>query len=365
MAAEGGRSEPSLIDALRSAPERFDLFEAVRILERAGALAAKGRFQGGDAIGRDADPRAESVRLRTAPGLAFPASEVLGYDGSAPRPALDVAVMGLNGPSGVLPFYYTETILAAERAKNTSVRDFFDVFNHRAISLFVRAAEKYRIARAFQRFGGEGDDPVANAIYGLIGFREKSLRGRLAVTDMALAYYAGHFAHHPRTSGALARILSDHFERTVRVTQFRGSWARLPAHEQTRLSSGASADAFGQLGVDTLCGSMVFDVMGGFRVTLGPLDYDQFMAFMPGGPLMAELVDLTRTYAGPTYTFDIQLVLRADEIPPLGLSTDPRAGARLGWNTWLPTRGPRGDPGDAVFSEVAGRGQPTAPGRER
>lgn len=357
MAAEGGRSEPSLIDALRLAPQRFDLVEAVRILERAGAVRDP-RFERGQAVGGDADPRAESVRLRAGTELAFPASEVLGFDGSASRPALDVGLMGLNGPSGVLPSYYTELILTAERAKNRSVRDFIDLLNHRAISLFVRAAEKYRVARAFERAGGAGDDPVVNAIFGLIGFGEPSLRGRLSVTDLALAYYAGHFAHHPRTSGALARMLSDHFQRAVRITQFRGSWARLPPHEQTRLSSGASAAAFGQLGVDSLCGSMVFDVQGGFRVTLGPMDYDQFMAFMPGSPLMAELVDLARTYAGPTYAFDIQLVLRADQIPPFGVSADPRVGARLGWNTWLPTHGRRDDPDDALFSEQAGRGDP-------
>jgi type VI secretion system protein ImpH len=365
MAAEGGRSEPSLIDTLRSAPERFELIEAVKILERAGVMAAKDSgLERSQPVGGDADPRSEAVRLRAATGLDFPASELVGYDGSSERPTLDVSLMGLNGPSGVLPCHYTEMILGEERAKSSSLRDFFDLLNHRAISLFVRAAAKYRIAKAFERSGGEADDPVTNAIFGLIGFGEPSLRGRLAAADMALAYYAGHYAHQPRTGGVLARILSDHFQRAVIVTQFRGSWARLPPHEQTRLSSRHVAGAFAALGVDSLCGSWVFDVQAGFRVTLGPMGYDQFMAFMPGAPLLAELVDLTRTYVGPTYSFDVQLVLRADEIPPLKLSTDPRAGGRLGWNTWLPVRGSREDPDDAAFSEQAGRVRRAAPQAE-
>lgn len=355
MATEGGRSKPSLIDTLRSTPERFELFEAVRILERVKFLAATDASQTGGAIGGDADPRDELVRLRAAPGLEFPAGEVLGIDVSAPMPTLDVALMGLNGPSGVLPSYYSELILAAERAKNSSLRDFIDLFNHRAISLFIRAAEKYRIARSFERSAGVAETPFASAIYGLIGLGEASLRGRLAVTDLALAYYAGHFAHHPRTSGVLARILSDHFQRKVTVTQFRGRWARLPRDEQSRLTSRSATRAYDQLGVDALCGSMVFDVQGGIRVTLGPLSYDQFMAFMPGKRLLAELVDLTRTYVGPTYTFDVQLVLKAAEIPRLGLTRDPRDGALLGWNTWIPARGRREDPADAVFSERSAR----------
>ena len=73
-----------------------------------------------------------------------------------------------------------------------------------------------------------------------------------------------------------------------------------------------------------------------------------------------ELVDFARTYAGPLFMFDVQLVLRADQIPPLALTADPSAGTRLGWNTWLPTRGSRKDADDAVFAEETARGRPSS-----
>ena len=57
-----------------------------------------------------------------------------------------VNFMGLTGPAGVLPLYYTELIIgngcAAERS--TRCASFFDIFNHRMISLFYQAWEKYR-----------------------------------------------------------------------------------------------------------------------------------------------------------------------------------------------------------------------------
>jgi type VI secretion system protein ImpH len=362
MATESGRSDAPLIDALAATPERFELIQAVRLLERAAALAA--RVQGDEdgayarqspRVGGDTEPRAEAVRLRAALDLTFPATELTAYEtgevaegGAEGRPALTVAAMGLNGPSGVLPVYYSEMVLEAQRGRNLAMRDFLDMFNHRAVSLFVRAADKYRIAMGFERSGGAASDPISGALYALIGLGEPSLKGRLPASDATLAYYAGHYAHHPRTAGALGQILSDYFERTARILQFRESWGTLPPHEQTQLGGG-----YAQLGVDAVCGSRVLDVQSAFRISLGPLTYEQFMAFLPGTPQMAELNALTRAYVGPALIFDIQLVLAAEEVPPLAFSSDPAKGGRLGWNTWLPTTGPRADADEAVFEGEA------------
>jgi type VI secretion system protein ImpH len=64
---------------------------------------------------------------------------------------------------------------------------------------------------------------------------------------------------------------------------------------------------------------------------------------------MSQLAALTRSYVGPALDFDVQLTLKAAEIPALALSADPIGGGRLGWNTWLPTTRPRSDASDAIF----------------
>ena len=64
---------------------------------------------------------------------------------------------------------------------------------------------------------------------------------------------------------------------------------------------------------------------------------------------MAELAALTRSYAGPALSYDVQLTLKANEIPPLQLTAEERAGPRLGWNTWFASERPREDASDATF----------------
>ena len=351
MAAEGGRLDAPLIEKLTAAPERFQLLQAVRILERAAARAADARGAGvrSKAVGGNADPQDEAVALRSGLELGYPGSEIASYDASGPRPALEVAVMGLTGASGVLPTYYSEMLLEQRRGRNFAMRDFLDVFNHRAISLFVRSSEKYRLEAGFERAGRGEVDSVAALLLALIGQGDPSLQGKMAVPDTTLAFYAGHYAHRPRNAEALGRILSDYFERIVRVIQFQGRWGRLPPHEQTSLKGGPDGGLYSQLGVDAVCGSQIYDVQGAFRIVVGPMSYGEFQAFLPGSRRMAELNALIRAYVGPALAFDTQLVLSAEEIPRLALSRDPSIGAQLGWNTWLPSSRGRADADDAVF----------------
>jgi len=340
-----------MMDALRGFPERFEFVQAVRLLEGAAARAARAEGVAAPAhLGSDTDPRREPLRLRAAPELAFPAAEIAAYDASGSKPALSVTFLGLTGVSGVLPGYYARLVLEASRNKNTAPRDFADIFNHRALSLFLRAAGKYRLPLIYERSRDSGGDAISNSLLALVGMRGTAFKDRQALPDETLLFYAGHFSRGTRPADALRQMLCEYLDRPVTIKQFQGHWADLPPSEQTRLATGTRDQShYGCLGSSAVLGTRVWDVQGSFRIQLGPLDYAAFQSFMPGAPLMKQLIALTRTYVGPALTFDVQLRLQGVEVPPLTLSSDPQHAARLGWNTWLPTRGARGDASDAVF----------------
>ena len=157
MAAQGRRSPAAVIEQLRAEPEGFAFFQAVRLLE---AQAAREERR---PVGEDHAPERESVRFRSAPSLAFPRSEVRGLSrgGADARPLeLEVAFFGLIGPLGTLPAHYNELVLERLRLRDTTLRDFLDLFHHRALSFFYRAWRKYRLPFAFeagQQVGREDD----------------------------------------------------------------------------------------------------------------------------------------------------------------------------------------------------------------
>jgi len=123
-------------------PYRFEFFQAVRVLERL--------LRERNAPGRFANPQTEAVRFAAHNSTTFPASEIQSLQWREGRaPLMVVNFMGLTGPEGVLPLYYTQFVAERVRAKDTAARDFLDIFNHRMISLFYQAWEKYRFAIAY------------------------------------------------------------------------------------------------------------------------------------------------------------------------------------------------------------------------
>jgi type VI secretion system protein ImpH len=104
-----------------------------------------------------------------------------------------------------------------------------------------------------------------------------------------------------------------------------------------------------QLGEDVIVGEQVWDVQSKFRFRLGPLNYRQFMRFMPTGDKLRQLGDLARLYVGMEFDFDVQLVLLGAEVPECVLSCDDGEGFALGWNTWVRSEEFDHDADDAVF----------------
>jgi len=77
------------------------------------------------------------------------------------------------------------------------------------------------------------------------------------------------------------------------------------------------------------------DFQSKFRLRLGPLSYEQFLDFLPNGTAFPPATKLIRFLAGIEFDFDLQLVLKAIEVPACQLRTQGLGGPLLGWTTWL------------------------------
>jgi type VI secretion system protein ImpH len=361
MGPEGRREGAALIDALFRAGHRFDFFQAVRLLERRESERAPGG-EGGRRypVGEDRPPAQEVVRFRGLPSLAFPAGTVGQVrrppEGDAARPPeMVVTFLGLTGPAGVLPAHYTRLLLRRARGKDFALRDFLDLFHHRLVALFYRAWGKYRLPIAYERArldpAGPGTDPCTRVLYSLIGYGTGHLRGCLEVPDEALLFYGGHFARVPRPAVTLEAMLREYFGLPLRVEQFCGQWLYLSAEDRSLLpSAGRPLGQNSQLGVNCVPGERVWDVQGKFRLRVGPLTYQQFRGLLPATFGLRSLGQMTCAYVGSELDFDVQLVLRAEEVPWCRLTPDGDDRPRLGWNTWVRSGEFARDVEDAVFA---------------
>jgi len=339
MASESGRTDPPLVKILFDEPYRFEFFQAVRLL----GLIYPDRLP----VGGDGPSSLETARFRSRVSLQFPPSQIHSIrtaparDGE-PGLQMEVAFMGLTGPLGVLPVPYTELLMERIRQRDTTLWEFLDLFNHRLISLFYRAWQKYRFAVAYER--GD-DDQFTECLFHIIGLGTRGLRARMHVPDEALIFYGGLIAQRPHSASAMEAILSDYFGAPVHAEQFSGQWLRLDDDGLSRLGL-ANSD----LGKNTIAGCRVWDDQSKFRLRFGPLTLKQFTSFLPSGPGFKPAVELARLLAGMQSDFDIQLVLQAGEVPKLIATSRARRRPRLGWTSWLKTRPFTEDDSQVVLS---------------
>lgn len=342
MATPGRASNPDversvLRQLLEREPFRFQFFQAVRLLER----VAPDR----ESVGKFVGPNQEVVHFSAHQSTAFPASEIQALTFREGQPArMTVNFMGLTGPLGLLPLYYTEYVMQRVRSKDSALRDMLDIFNHRAISLFYQAWAKYRSSGGCE--GGE-QDPLTPRLLALIGLGTPGLQRRQNVEDEALLYYAGLFALQPRSAAALEQIIGDYFDVPVAVEQFAGAWYKLDRNSQTRMNETDSDTEV--LGMGAILGDEVWDQQSVVRIRLGPLTLEQYLDFLPTGTAWNPLRALVRFYFSDQLDFEVQLVLRRDETPRCQLGDRGTTAPRLGWVTWAKQVPLTRDPADTVL----------------
>jgi type VI secretion system protein ImpH len=324
LAAYGWRDDRSVEEGLFEEGHRFDFFQAVRLLESA--------FPERSEPGVGIDPGSEVVRFRSNVGFGFPAADVEKVDrpGEEDEPAaMLVNFLGLAGGLGPLPRWVTELILERRNRKDTALKDFLDIFNHRLVSILYRARKKYRTALHWR---SPEESATTRPFFGLVGLGTEGLENRMGVRDRSLLLYTGLLSRAAKSMVGLVAVLEHYFGCQVELAPFRGRWFDLADDQRTFIGlSGQNQE----LGRGVVLGTRVWDQTASFELTLGPLGLDRFMEFLPIGAEHRPLRALTEFYVGQDFLFDVRLCIAADEVPVSRLGGD-RA-ARLGWTSWLKT----------------------------
>ena len=324
---------------LEQEPYCFQFFQAVRLLERL--------YPERNPVGLFVSPQTEVVQFSSVPTLAFPASEIQDMQPGKNSPAkLFVNFMGLSAAVGVLPHAYTEFLLERAKAKDRGPGDFFDIFNHRIISLFYRGWQKYRFYVAFER-SGASDDLISNRLLDFVGLGTNALTRRMEIDDEACLYYAGLLSARRPTAQGLKQLIEDYFEVPVSLEQFTGTWRRLPPRNRTFLrDTGAFCE---QLGMGTIVGDEAFDYHGAVTLRIGPLSFERYREFLPGERANMELRAWLRLYTNREFDYVIQLVLEREEVPRMNLGAEGIAASRLGLVSWVKNRPLARDPDEATY----------------
>ena len=319
------------IERLKDDPEGHHIFLALRILE--AEFADKPR------LGQSRRPGEDPVRLGQEARMAFPPSTIRSFIPPGAKPgSLINRFFGFFGPHGPLPIHMTEH--ARERQINN--RDstfvaFANMLTHRAMSLLYRAWVTGQPAVDFDR---GADTQFERHIAALGGHHGDGMRQRDAMPDLAKRHYAGILSGGTKNTEGLMAILSGFFDAPVQIEEFIGSWLELEPDDKWELGKG------GALGQTTSIGSQVWSRNAKFRLIVGPLSLAEYERLLPGNPSMDKLAGVVRNYVGDALDYDVNIVLRAQDVPAAQLGAD----TRLGQTSWIGTR-PSGEDADDLYLE--------------
>jgi len=312
---------PSLEEQIYKEAYAFEFVQMVHILNH----LTKGTLSPGET----SDPQKESVFFTSNASFEFTSSDLSSL---IPRenapPILKVNFLGIAGAQGPLPAPFTQILLDRMRSRDYAFRDFLDIFNHRLISLLYRIRKKYRTELSDVK---ASDSPIGKMLRTFLGFGFKNtlFENQFSLSDSALIGMAGLFWETYPSKAGLQNVIKHYFKIPTQIKDFRGRWISFKDSQQTRL--GTLSGKFNALGETSILGKSEWNKIGAITLVLGPLSFSQFTSFFRGQNAFQNLCDLTTLYIRFGITFDLNLILKKEEVPDLLLGKS----SYLGWSTWL------------------------------
>lgn len=310
-----------LLSSLQQEPYKYGFYAALRQLEC--------WYKDKPRIGYSVKPADDAVRFGQMPSLQFAPSTLVSFDAKGGRIAkLKVYFFGVFGPNGSLPLHLTEFARSRIRNfKDDTFAEFVDIFHHRLLSLFYRVWADKEPTVQFDR---ADKDRFAFYVGSLLGIGEPSLQKRDVIPDYTKLHFAAHLGCHTRHASGLQAILSDYLQVPVKIEEFIGEWLNIPEDSYCFLDDDRST---GQLGVSAVIGTKTWQCQHKFRLIMGPLDLPEYESLLPIGDKLESLRSLVNNYIGFEYNWDVNLVLKQEQVPTAQLGKY----GRLGWTSWLKT----------------------------
>lgn len=332
-------------DRLRQDPQTFHIFQALRVIEA--------QFPAAPPLGLSRRPKEDRVRLGQEAELAFPRTTIRSYtppvDGAEAKPGvLTNRFFGLFGPNGPLPSHLTE--IARERVlkhRDPTFLAFANMLTHRMMGLLYRAWTTGQPSPDNDR--GEGGR-FERKVAALAGGDGAASQNRDAMPDAARRHFAAHLSAAPKHADGLVAMIQAFFQAPVCLQQFVGTWLELEPDDRWQLGAPAG------LGRATSIGTRVWSRSSKFRLRIGPLSLEDYNRLLPGSESVTRLTSIVRAYAGDALEWDVNLVLRGDQVPRATLGGD----TRLGQTSWIGSRDPA-RPADDLYLSPKNHTEMTVP----
>jgi type VI secretion system protein ImpH len=313
----------AIAERVRSATSHVAVFPLVSRLER--------WVSPGVPIGGDEPAEREHLHFSHGPDFNHPAGEVIDVEvvgePDGPSVTLKTTFLGLLGTESPLPELLSEDVLLAD--DDGAMQVFFDVFQHRLLSLFYRLWRRYSLVLAFDGDGVDGLSRCLQSFVGVDAFAPNQSAGAapplfaLGLSDLSRC--APTFLDTAALEAILGRLFP---ELSARVVHAEPRPLRADPEDLTLLG-----EAHSTLGVDYAYGDEALDTDGVVRIVVGPVGRAVYEELLPGGARHRVLQPLLDEWLASRAKAELEILVPSGEAPSFTLGAD--FGGALGVDTRL------------------------------
>lgn len=260
---------------------------------------------------------ADDFNFESSLNLNFPKAEIESLVLDDQRIELINLMVGLTGMQGALPYTYTHKVKQVPRQQRIEVQKFLGLFNHKLTAQYVDASLTYNLPI---RYEVEDDNHYLNILHALNGYISDQ-HNQQSIDDY-FAEFAGLMQGQNNSAYALKTLLSRVFNLDIRINEFMLEKFKLSAEQQSKLSGSQPS----QLGVNTFCGESIKQADGKIEIEIGPLNYQQYLEFLPNHKQSQKLKSILQSWCSPTLLVDLRLILVKEDVHPIQLSSTYQVG---------------------------------------
>ncbi|GHT89203.1 hypothetical protein FACS1894113_3660 [Alphaproteobacteria bacterium] len=259
-------TQKTLIDQLIFSPEKFSFSKAVDI-----ALASQNL--------RNISINNMDISFKSSINFCSKYCDIKCVEGVKDYAVEIIAnIGGIVGIESPFPDNYAEEYILYNRESKNAVIDFFDIFNDRFLALRYLFLKTHDISCLSAPIENSAIGNIMFALSGIDFGKKDKLKGS-GIPEQLKISCQNLFWKKTRSSENLRIILSNFCESKVRIKQFSGKFNEIDDRYQTAI--GKSRSQYNSLGKDSFLGNKVWNQMEGIDIFIGPLNFENYMKFLP------------------------------------------------------------------------------------
>jgi type VI secretion system protein ImpH len=323
MAPEIGKNFTDLIEELKIDAPSYSVFYAIYLAEKISRRHNR-RNQESESF----DQR--GIRFRPYEYYVFPSRDIRSFDHQDGQMTFVLNFLGLYGIDSPLPRVFHEQVALQQSIHgpgNVPLQNFLDIFSNRFYWLYYQAWKKYRY---YLQLSGDPNNKIVQRIFTFIGQPDEIRLGEKSISRYKLLQLSGILTQRVRNKLGLQILLHEFFpHKKICIKEFIPKRVTLDMNPQLGRHNGGNPF---QLDGHSRLGRTQVDYMGRILIEIGPLDFDEYISFVPENRKAVILKLLLDLYLNDGLEYDIKFLIKSETVGKISWQ-DKRL--QLGISLWL------------------------------